>query len=205
MDIYIKPVKKTILAGRPEILIGDLAGVVAAGDMTGRIRELRLAQIDPNERKKNILIKCTDIIKAITNAFPDARVFNVGEKDTVVMYSAKQKKTGSLLLWTKVALVTLVLFVGAATAVMSFHTDAQIPKVFENYYKIFYGEEKENPPLLTIPYSLGIAVGIVLFYNHALGKKLSDDPTPLEVEMSNYENEVTDTMRDMLSKSDANS
>jgi hypothetical protein len=37
-----------------------------------------------------------------------------------------------------------------------------------------------------------------VFYNHAFGRKLSDDPTPLEVEMSNYENEVTDTVRDAL-------
>ena len=61
-------------------------------------------------------------------------------------------------------------------------------------------EEKTNPALINIPYSIGLAVGIIVFYNHFMGKKLTDDPTPIEVEMELYDRDVTDTMVDALSQ-----
>ena len=83
---------------------------------------------------------------------------------------------------------------------MSFHSDAQISTVFENYYYIFFNEKIENPMLIDLPYSIGLAVGIIVFFNHFSGKKLTDDPTPIEVEMSVYESEVTDNIIDTLNK-----
>ena len=81
---------------------------------------------------------------------------------------------------------------------MSFHSDAQMAKVFENYYYIFFNEKVQNPMLLDIPYSLGLALGIIVFFNHFSGKKITTDPTPIEVEMSSYEASVTDNIIDTL-------
>lgn len=81
---------------------------------------------------------------------------------------------------------------------MSFHSDAQMATVFENYYYIFFNEKVENPMIIDLPYSIGLAVGIIVFFNHFSGKKVTDDPTPIEVEMSNYESEVTDNIIDTL-------
>ncbi len=39
-------------------------------------------------------------------------------------------------------------------------------------------------------YSIGILVGILGFYNHFKGQKLHDDPTPVHIEMRNYEEEM---------------
>jgi stage V sporulation protein AA len=106
-------------------------------------------------------------------------------------------------MWMRVAFVSLILMVGAATAIMSFHTDGQIPKVFERYHSMFYGYERSNPPVIAIPYSIGLAVGILVFYNHFFGKKITDDPTPIEVEIETYEKEVTEAMVEFMEKSDA--
>jgi stage V sporulation protein AA len=73
-----------------------------------------------------------------------------------------------------------------------------MPKVFENYYKIFYGRANNNPLIIDIPYSIGLAVGIIVFFNHFMGKKITDDPTPIEVEMALYETEVNETVLDVL-------
>jgi len=83
---------------------------------------------------------------------------------------------------------------------MSFHSDAQIPKVFQNYYEIFFGEYKEDPLIIEIPYSIGLALGIIVFFNHFGGKKITNDPTPIEVEMSVYETEIVDTVIEYLNK-----
>ena len=41
---------------------------------------------------------------------------------------------------------------------------------------------------------MGLAAGIILFFNHAGKFKISDDPTPFEVQMRLYEKDVNDTL-----------
>lgn len=45
-----------------------------------------------------------------------------------------------------------------------------------------------------IAYSLGLFIGIIVFFNHGAKKKFSDDPTPLQVQMRQYEQEVNQTV-----------
>ena len=118
--------------------------------------------------------------------------------DTVLEYSPVREKDNSFKKNLKVAIVTIILLAGSSTAIMSFHSDAQMSKVFENYYYIFFNERVENPMILDIPYSIGLALGIIVFFNHFVGKKITTDPTPIEVEMSTYESNVTDNIIDTL-------
>jgi stage V sporulation protein AA len=86
-----------------------------------------------------------------------------------------------------------VLFVGSSTVIMAFLTDSEMPKIFQRYNELLLGVETQNPYWITIPFSIGIAVGIIVFFNHFAGRKLTNDPTPIEVQMKLYENEVTQT------------
>ncbi|MDR1663438.1 MAG: stage V sporulation protein AA [Clostridiales bacterium] len=198
MDIYIKPAKKTSITGKTRLTVGDVAEVVAETAVAEKIKKIILTEIRQTG-KANYLVSVTDIIQAIQKKYPEAAIHNVGAQDTVVRYAPKPARGNPVLQWLKVAFVTLVLFTGSSTAIMSFHTDAQIPEVFQNYYKIFFGEEKERPLIIEIPYSVGLATGILVFYNHFMGKKMTDDPTPIEVEMALYENDINDTVTDLLS------
>ena len=201
MDIYIKPAKKATISEQRAILIQDVAEVVAPSDVAQKVQNMKLAEIGHDgEKKKSYLISVTDIIKKIKKKYPDYTINNVGEMDTLVQYASEKSRDRPWLKWLRVAFVVLVLFVGSSTAIMSFHTDGQMPKIFESYYRMFYGEEKSNPKIVSIPYSIGIAVGIIVFYNHFLGKKITDDPTPVEVEMELYEKDVTDTVVQVLSQ-----
>ena len=201
MDIYIKPVKKATISERREILVKDVAEIVATSDVSKKVNEMKLVDISrDSERKKSYLVSVTDIIKVIKKTYPDCTVNNVGEIDTLVQYSAEKSRDRIWLKWLRVAFVVLVLFVGSSTAIMSFHTDGQMSKIFENYYRMFYGQESKNPRIVSIPYSIGVALGIVVFYNHFMGRKITDDPTPVEVEMELYENDVTETVVDVLSQ-----
>ena len=44
--------------------------------------------------------------------------------------------------------------------------------------------------ILEISYSVGLFLGIVVFFNHIGGRRLTKDPTPIEVAMRNYEEDV---------------
>ena len=206
MDIYIKPVKKASIAERKSIYIKDIAEVFASENLAKRVKNIKLLEIkDKNDsqenkkiKKKNYLVTIIDIISAIDKTLPGHTINNVGEIDTVIEYSTEKKKDSKLIKVLKIIFVVAILAGGSSTAIMSFHSDAQMATVFENYYYIFFNEKVENPILINLPYSLGLAVGIIVFFNHFSGKKITEDPTPIEVEMSVYESEVTENIIDTL-------
>lgn len=203
MDIYIKPVKKFSIAERTKIYIKDISEVYAPENILKQIKNIKILEIK-EEKEKNYLISIIDIINAIDKALPGHTVNNVGEIDTIVEFSPEKKKENKLFEYLKILIVTLILLAGSATAIMSFHSDAQISKIFENYYYMFFNEKKENPILLDLPYSIGLAVGIIVFFNHFSGKKITNDPTPIEVEMSLYEANVNDNIIDTLNTEKSN-
>ena len=43
---------------------------------------------------------------------------------------------------------------------------------------------------MELAYSAGLAAGIIIFFNHIGGRRITKDPTPIEVEMRVYEKDV---------------
>ena len=94
----------------------------------------------------------------------------------------------------KTAFVCLVCFFGAAFAIMTFNNDVDVTSVFEEIYYVVTGLPSDGFTILEFSYSLGLAVGIIAFFNHFSKWKINTDPTPLEVEMRLYEDNITKTV-----------
>ena len=199
MDIYIKPAAKIFVSQKKQVTIKDIAEIEAPARYAPKIESTGVLNIKA-DKKCNYVISSIDIIKVIKRVCPNATINNVGETDVIVSYDPDKKRRSPIVTGIMVVFVTLTLLMGSATAIMSFHTDAQIPKVFQNYYKIFFNKESEKPLIIDIPYSIGLASGIIIFFNHFLGKKVTKEPTPIEVEMATYENDVNDTILDQLTE-----
>ena len=199
MDIYIKPMEKTQIIKRREIFLRDVAEVFIGGQTAGEAEKLVVFQV-PEERKKTYLLSVMDVIRTLNQKYPDATVSNVGEMDILIEYLPKPERKTRLWTGMKVAFVSLILFIGAATTIMCFHSDTQLPLIFQNVYYIFYGENKELPSLLSVPYSIGLGLGIIIFFNHFARFFLTQDPTPIEIEMTTYEKEANANMIDTLEK-----
>lgn len=197
MDIYVKLSKKYSLYKTKCVYLSDIADIQADSSICSRVKNIKMLEIKSNDNK-SYLITIIDVIKAIDKALPGHTVNSVGETDTVVEYNNRDKNGSKLLAYIKIILVVIILASGSATAIMSFHSDAQMETIFENYYFIFFGEKVKNPAIINLPYSIGLAFGIIVFFNHFTGKKITSDPTPIEVEMSKYESQVTDNIIDTL-------
>lgn len=56
------------------------------------------------------------------------------------------------------------------------------------------GQASDGFTILEVTYSIGLAVGIIVFFNHIGGRRITKDPTPIEVEMRIYEDDVNNAL-----------
>lgn len=73
---------------------------------------------------------------------------------------------------------------------MTFNEDVSVSSVFDKVYRMIMGTGKQGGSILEISYAVGLPAGIMIFYNHFRRKKIKNDPTPIQVEMRNYEEQV---------------
>jgi len=77
---------------------------------------------------------------------------------------------------------------------MAFNNDVNVTRLFEQIYELVTGQETSGFTVLEISYSVGITIGILVFFNHFGKKRFTVDPTPMEVQMRLYENDIQTTL-----------
>ena len=135
------------------------------------------------------MISALKIIAEIEKACPGVSVENLGETDVLVEWISVDRHKG-FTQWCKLAFVSLVSFFGTAFTIMAFHNDIGINEVFSKLYEMVMGFRGDGYGILELSYSTGLAVGIIVFFNHIGGRRITKDPTPIEVEMRIYEEDV---------------
>ena len=125
--------------------------------------------------------------------YPELEICNLGEADVIVSYE-DQKQEGKIRKYIKIAGVAVITFCGAAFSIMTFNNDVDVTKLFSQIYRQVMGTESDGFTILEATYSLGLALGILIFFNHFGKKRFSVDPTPIEVEMRLYEKDIQTTV-----------
>ena len=200
MDIYIRPHKKTTVTKERLIRLTDIAEISAPSPIQRQVEQVIVFRIPENE-KANYIISIIQIIKAILAEFPNVTISNEGAENVVLQFLPEEWKGNKVWEIIKVATVALILFIGSAVAIMTYHEDVALIKVFSSIQEMLLGVQTENPYWLSIPYSLGISFGIVVFYNQFGTRKLTDDPTPIQVEMSKYDADIDSCLVDTAYRS----
>ena len=134
-----------------------------------------------------------DIIRLISETVPGTQVNSVGKVDYIIDYH-RPKRPSYAWEWLKTLFVCAVCFFGAAFAIMTFNNDVDVTKVFGEIYYVVTGQQSNGFTILEVSYSVGLAVGIMGFFNHFSKWKINTDPTPLEVEMRLYEDNISKTL-----------
>lgn len=145
------------------------------------------------EKDKRYVENVLEVIQKIHEMDTSIQVNNLGETDFIIDYQkSKSPKYGWQ--WAKTLFVCVVCFFGAAFAIMTFNNDVSVNDVFKEIYKLVVGQESDGFTILELSYSIGLALGIIVFFNHFSVWKLNTDPTPLEVEMRLYEDNISKTL-----------
>ena len=141
------------------------------------------------------------VMEIIGEAYPKIEVNPVGEPDFIVEYKPEKKNLFEKPLeWVKTAFVALAVFFGSAFTIITFNKDSGVEEIFPMIYRLTEGAERSGPGELEIAYSMGLPLGIILFFNHFLRKKIDSDPTPLQVQMRQYEKDVNSTIIENASR-----
>ena len=176
-----------------EIQLKDVATVYSDDSaVTNKCSALRIKTIHL-DRDKRYVESTLDVIKKITEMDPTITVNNVGEVDFIIDYH-RPKSPNWAWEWIKTIFVCIICFCGASFAIMTFNNDVSVTDVFSEIYRIIMGKESTGFTILEVSYSVGLALGIVGLFNHFAKFKINTDPTPLEVEMRLYEDNINKTL-----------
>lgn len=191
--LYIK-LEKNVEVTNENIFLKDLGSLFCENDnVVNRCNALKICKLKNVESRK--VISVMKIIELVSDCFPNIQVENIGETD-VVIERVKQEKEGRFRKIPKITFVSLISFFGTAFTIMAFHNDIQIEELFSRVHEMILGVPSSGYSILEFSYSIGLCIGIIVFFNHIGGKRITKDPTPIEVEMRIYEDEVNQTLID---------
>lgn len=180
--VYIRLRHRIQVHPNDVITIDKVALIVGDKELTEKLKKIAIHKVQLSD-KNMVVIDVMHVIKEIQKYDSQIDVQALGSNQTIVEIVYKKKKLSPLLF----CIVWLLLFVGAGLAIMNFHEDVSMQAVHQRIYKIVTGRENDQPLILQIPYSIGLGLGMVLFFNHLFKKRINEEPSPLEVEIFNYQ------------------
>lgn len=189
VSVYIKASGNCIVYDK-NITLGDVLKIECTN--IGIRRAIKQMDLYQFTHEHSVVFSILKVIERIHQDYPNVDVVNCGEADFIVEYIKSTVKS-PVVEKIKLIAIAIIVFFGSAFTIMTFHNDIGIQEVFEKFYMQITGEEKPMVSELEISYSIGLAIGIIVFFNHISKKRLSKDPTPIEVEMKKYDKDVINT------------
>lgn len=186
--LYLK-LEKNVELQKDDVYLKDLGKCFCREEsIQNRVRAMKIFSFQKADAGRRI-VSVMYLIALLQKEFPNLQIENVGEAEVVV----KRVKVFQNM-WIRQGIPALfvcgICFFGSAFTIIAFHNDISIGRVFERIHELVTGKAGSGLGVLEISYSLGLAVGIILFFNHIGGRRITKDPTPIEVEMRIYEDQV---------------
>lgn len=188
VNVYLKCDRNAEVQSQ-DVFMTDVGTLRCQDSVTAaRLKALKVHHFGKEDAKRCV-ISSLRLVELMEKECSDISVQIVGEPDVLVEWIDVNRHKGWQQ-WLKAALVCLVSFFGTAFTIMAYHNDVGINDVFTEIYRMVMNREPQGLNTLEVSYSIGLAAGIIIFFNHVGGRRLTKDPTPIEVAMRNYEEDV---------------
>lgn len=192
--VYLKCIGNVETKGT-QVLLQDVGEVWCSDKaMVERLKKLLIHRFGQQEYGR-VVISSLRLIQQMEEAENGIEVEALGETDILLerIRVRNEKGIGEV---CKVLLVCLVSFCGTLFTIMAYHNDIGINRLFETIYTLLMGRKPVGINPLEISYSIGVTAGILVFFNHIGKRRITKDPTPIEVAMRGYEYDVDKTLID---------
>lgn len=189
--LYLK-IEQSVLVEQTSVKIGDFAQMECADrNVLNRLKTEYFMNVSEKPEQKTV-VSVLAVIQKIHEIYPELEVQNVGENDFII--GRKPKDAPKIITAVKVSAVCLISFFGSVFAMMTFNEDVSALDSFRKVYTWVMGTAPQGATVLELSYSIGTSVGIIVFFNHFGKKRLTQEPSPVEVEMSGYDKQVYTTL-----------
>lgn len=163
-----------------------------------RIEHIQVCTLDVCGKKHvRRLVALTELIELIEEEMSDVDINPVGENQVLVDYEVYNQK--SVFQWIMTAFMCVFSFIGSMYVIMAYNNDVGTIEIFEKIYNLLGISDYSRMNIMEIAYGAGLALGIIIFYNHFGRFRISDTPTPIQVEMDKYEKDEEDSLIAKLS------
>lgn len=183
--IYIRMRNRVQVKQNQNLKIKDIARIIGKDEIVKKLEDKNLLTVRKEDRNI-IIIDLVHMIETIQAIDQSLEIQTFGPAQTIVEVIYDKKKVTFL----SFAAVWLLLFIGAVMTIMNFHVDVSMREVHQKLFTIITGKVDEKPLLIQVPYSIGLGLGMILFFNHFFKKRFNEEPSPLEVEMFNYQQDL---------------
>lgn len=187
---------------RPVLRIGDICQVYCRDqDVQDYVWRVPVKAVQPDENGR-LILSVMDLIEPMLQAagrrYPELHLQceNLGAQQMIIERKIPVKEKWWLTA-LKVAFASLVVFTGSAFTIMTYNQDVDVTGVFALIYPMVLGKMPDEPWILETAYAIGIAVGVLLFFNPFTASKQRKEPSPIEIEMEKYEADIRDTILKM--------
>ena len=190
--LHLKIGRNTVVWDR-QVRLSDIADMECTDETA--LRQLKQKKIytfreDTGSRKNQlVVVSVLKIMEQIHKDYPELEISNEGETDFIIEYVPFPEKPEWVNI-TKTIVLCILIFFGAAFTIMAFNNDVGVGDVFAKFYHQVTGMESDGVTELEICYSIGLSFGILIFFNHVGRKKITHDPTPIQIEMRKYESDL---------------
>lgn len=190
--LHLKIGRNTVVWDR-QVRLSDIADMECTDEAA--LRQLKQKKIytfreDSGSRKNQlVVVSVLKIMEQIHKDYPELEISNEGETDFIIEYVPFPEKPEWVNI-TKTIVLCILIFFGAAFTIMAFNNDVGVGDVFAKFYHQVTGMESDGVTELEICYSIGLSFGILIFFNHVGRKKITHDPTPIQIEMRKYESDL---------------
>lgn len=196
--LYLQ-IDQNIQVNHPKVTLQDIAKLTCSDEEAlNRVRVLTVLCLDAKKPGRYVLT-VSDVVKAIQKQEPSLTVLPLGEPDFIISYQIN-RDANPILTFFKISLVCLISFFGGAFSIMTFNTDVDAGGLFSKIYTQVMGTAPQGISVLEIAYSLGIGLGVIFFFNHFGQMKFSSDPTPMQIQMRLYEDDINTTIIEDLER-----
>jgi len=186
--LYLRLRKRVLIRPGQQVTLGDAARLFAGNPVLERNLQSLVLHQHRRQDGNRVVIDLLQIVQKIRAVSPQIEVETFGDPQVLVMIADKPPKPRIVVL----IIAWLLLFLGAGLAIMNFHTDVSMKEVHQRISELVTGHKSEHPLWLQIPYSFGIGIGMVVFFNHLFRKRFNEEPNPLEVELYMYEESINE-------------
>lgn len=186
--IYLKAEQNAEVM-EPQVSVKDIASIYCSDkSVSAKAKAVRVHHFREKEAKRQV-VSILKVIELIEKECGQVTVISIGENSTLIELVNVDKHKGPVQI-LKMIFVAAISFFGTGFTIMAFHNDISINKIFSKIYELVMGYPASGYSILEVSYSIGLALGIILFFNHIGGRRITKDPTPIEVEMRIYETDV---------------